>query len=105
MKRKIIRLASGFLFYMTLVASNVFAVTDYSKYSTEELAAMRGTLRNASVEERNAFRTEWQKRMQQMSSDQRQQYVRGRGYGLRDGSCAGTGPGQGMGYGRGGGRR
>ena len=53
-----------------LVGTSALAV-DYSSYSTEELSAMRGTLRNASAEERNAFRQEWQSRMQSRSTLQR----------------------------------
>ena len=47
-----------------VLAGNAFA-EDYSRYSTEELANMRGTLQDASQEERDAFRAEWQKRLQQ----------------------------------------
>ena len=93
---------------------------DYSSYSTEQLANMRGTLRNASQEERNAFRSEWQKRMLSMSASERQQYMgrpanapaygagygkgRGRGQGICSGTGTGQGQAQGRGYGGGGGR-
>ncbi len=55
-------LAAGLMIGTAAIAA------DYSSYTTEELSAMRGTLRNASAEERNAFRQEWQSRMQQNSS-------------------------------------
>ncbi len=94
---------------------------DYSSYSTDELAAMRGTLQNATVEERNAFRAEWQKRMQQMSPEERTQYMgppknaprsgygagngQGKGYGKGSGKGYGMGAGAGNGYGHGGCKR
>ncbi len=90
-----------------LVLSIVFAVTlspyilfatDFSKYSTEELSNMRGTMQNATVEERNAFRTEWQKRIQNMSQEERQKYL---GSPSSSGSQYGTGQKQGGGKGRG----
>jgi hypothetical protein len=37
---------------------------DYSAMTTEELANLRGKMQNATVEERNAFKNEWQKRIQ-----------------------------------------
>lgn len=58
-----------------LFLSSVALATDYSKYSTEELSKMRGTLRNATQEEREAFRAEWQKRMQEMSPEERARYI------------------------------
>ena len=48
---------------------------DFSTYTTGELAAMRGTLRDAAPEERTAFREEWQKRIQSMTAEERQQYM------------------------------
>ncbi len=95
--------------------SSAFA-RDFSKYTTEELASMRGTLGDASSEEREAFRAEWQRRLENMTPEERQQYtgrpenaecqppdagtVQGRG--KRKG---GGGYGQGMGRGFGGGSR
>ncbi len=88
-----------------LTLSSMVMAADYSRYSTEELAAMRGTLRNLSAEEREAFRTEWQKRLQQMSPEERATYTRGNGAGMGSGSCSGQGYGQGLGKGYGRGRR
>jgi len=70
----------GYLFHAAFgLAALLFAVSafgaDYSAYSTEELSKMRGTLYNASTEEREAFRTEWQKRLQEMTPDQRRSYT------------------------------
>ncbi len=60
--------------FMT-AATPVWAVNDYSSMSTEELSNSRGTLQEASEEERNAFRSEWQERMQNMTPEERQQYT------------------------------
>ena len=112
--KKTVLIVSGIM----MLSVPVWAATDYSSMSTEELAKIRGTLREASVEERNAFRTEWQSRMQQLTPEERQQYGVGSGAGSRfgrgagrgvsasDGSGAGAGPGGGggRGNGRGGGR-
>lgn len=85
---------------------------DYGGYSPEELAAMRGTMRNASAQERNAFRQEWQKRIRSMTQEERQQYMGrpanapggGSGYGYGQGRGRGQGiclsPEQGGGFGR-----
>ena len=87
---------------MLVLGPGTVMAADYSKYSTEELAAMRGTMANASQEEREAFRNEWQKRMQEMSQEERSAYSRGGGSG--SGSCSGSGQGYGQGRGRGYGR-
>jgi uncharacterized protein (DUF2236 family) len=75
-----------------------YAVTDYSSYSTEELSRIRGTLQSASPEERDAFRKEWQSRMQQMSPEERIRYA-GRKMGA---GKMGQGRMQRKGFGRGG---
>ena len=95
---------AGVMIGSLLLISTAFAV-DYSTMSTEELARLRGTMRNATVDERNAFRQEWQKRIQNMTQEERQRYL---------GSPQGAGQGQmqrgsgnapcGTGRGRGGGR-
>jgi hypothetical protein len=40
---------------------------EYSRYSTEELAATSGTMRSASVQQRNALSQEWQNRVRSMT--------------------------------------
>ena len=85
------KIAFGLMVLCMLSMPNLGYSADYSSYSTQELAAMRGTLRNASPEERAAFRQEWQKRMQNMTPEERAQYM----------NSAPRGRGQGMGYGRG----
>jgi hypothetical protein len=102
----------------SMSTNNAFAV-DYSQYTTEELANMRGTLQDASQEERDAFRAEWQKRLQDMTREERQKYVgkpdnaqcesgtgrmQGGGNALGKGGY-GKGAGRGFGKGMGGGRR
>jgi len=96
-----------------LLAAPAFAETDYSSMSNEDLAATRGTMRDASQEERDAFRTEWQSRVNSMSQEERQEaigrpanaaqdgagnkYRQGSGQGKRDGSGSGGGRGSGRG--------
>lgn len=87
---------------------------DFSSLSTEELAAKRGTMMNATEEDRKAFRNEWQKRMREFTPEERARYqgrpdnapaVNRGGAGrqsLQDPSSP-SGP-RGMGYGQGGGR-
>ncbi len=50
------------------------AATDYSHYSDSELAGLRGTLRNAPVEERIAYHREWEKRLAELGSDPREHF-------------------------------
>lgn len=84
-----------------LAAASAIAA-DYSSYSTEDLANMRGTMQNATIEERNAFHTEWQKRLQSMSLEERQKYAgRPANAPQSSGSYGGYGRGQGRGCGRG----
>lgn len=80
---------------------------DYSAMTTEELSTLRGTLSNASEAERNAFRSEWQKRVNQMTPEELEQYTgppagkgSGKGYGKGKGGY-GKGKGTGMGTGSG----
>ena len=101
----------------SVLTDNAFAV-DYSQYTTEELANMRGTMQDASAEERDTFRAEWQKRLQHMTREERQKYVgkpdnaqrqsgvaRMQGGGNAQGR-GGYGEGEGRGFGKGmGGRR
>ena len=101
------------VFVAGLTCSPVFAA-GYADMSTEELAGLRGTMQKESREVRTAFQMEWQSRVREMSSEQKQQYMgRGNGLGPQDGSGAqnrngnrGSGAGAGMGSGSGrGGRR
>ena len=79
----------------------VWAETDYSNLSNEELSQKRGTMRETGEAEQNAFRSEWQQRTRDMTIEERQQYS----YPPANATGGGSGSGQGMGQGRGGGRR
>ena len=57
------------------LSSTPLFARDYASMSIDELANIRGTLYNATIEERNEFRTEWQKRIQSMTVEERQQYM------------------------------
>jgi hypothetical protein len=69
--------------------------TDYSSYSTDDLMAMRGTLRNAPAEEREQFQTEVHKRVQQMSPEELAEYGFGPRPGMGSGALSRPGPGGG----------
>ncbi len=75
-----------------LSGAPALAATDYSAMSNEELAARRGAMQGATVEERNAFQREWQNRLQQMSPEEHQKYMRGQGPGENQGLGPGSGP-------------
>ena len=80
-----------------LSATLAFAATDYSAMTNEELAAKRGSMKEATVEERNAFQNEWQNRVQKMSPEERQKAVGQPEKAPRDGSGQKSGQRQGMG--------
>lgn len=90
---------------LAMMSIPAFAATDYSSLTTEELAAMRGTMQNATEEDHNAFRHEWQERIRNMSPEERQNYAGppenapryGRGGDHEPGSGMGPGPGTGSG--------
>lgn len=95
---------------MAMTFSLPVLAADYSAYSTEELAAMRGTMSSVTEGERQSFRNEWQQRVKSMSVDERQQYSgkpantfgNGQGYGSGSGSQnhMGNRKRNGQGYGR-----
>ena len=103
------------LILAAMVATPAWAGTDYSSMTTEELSQMRGTLRNATQEERDAFRAVWQERVRNMSTEEMQRYIGpaasraaaangtmrqgmgGQGRGMHAGGGAGQGHGRGMG--------
>lgn len=66
-------IVSGLVVFLMLASVPVWGA-DYGNHTNEEMAAMRGTMRNASSEERAAFSAEWQKRVQSMSVEDRQKY-------------------------------
>ncbi|MBF0464732.1 MAG: DUF1104 domain-containing protein [Nitrospirae bacterium] len=82
---------------LTLLAGVAYA-TDFSKYTTDELLGLRGTMWNATIEERTALHTELSKRVPEMTEEQKKEFssrpaLAGRGMGR------GGGIGRGMGYG------
>ena len=89
------------LFLLLLPAIGLSA--DYQTMTTEELSELRGTMYDASQEERDAFRTEWKNRIDRMTAEEKQQYL-GAGGGRGQGNRTGEGLGDGTGRGRGGGR-
>ena len=95
--RKLMMIGIAVIAAITMTAFSAFSA-DYSTYATEELSQMRGTMQNATEEERESFRNEWQKRIQTMTREERQEY-------MGNPSQKGAGPGTGMmekkGYGQG----
>lgn len=74
------------LFMILALGSYVFA-TDYSNMSIEELSNLRGSV---PVEDRDSFRSAFQEKMKSLPVDERSQYSKGKGQGLRDGSGSGN---------------
>ena len=110
------------LFFVSLIFNyNLFASTDFSSHSNDDLAKLRG---KCASEDREAFSEEWQKRIQNMSQKDLEKYEiskdagyrnrqrkrdgsgrgrrlgkrngssRDRGFGKRDGSGGGRGRGR-----------
>ncbi len=101
MKKKMTTSLLAVLAVFTM-SSSAFSA-DYTTMSTEELSNVRGTLYNATEAERNTFRNEWQKRINQMTPEERTQYM-GSGKGAWKSKGYGSGKGQGSGSGKGGGQ-
>ncbi|MHB1349042.1 MAG: hypothetical protein ACYCYR_04140 [Desulfobulbaceae bacterium] len=87
-KRMLTLALSGLLMSIT----PLFAA-DYAAMSTEELAAMRGTMRNAGPEEHAAFQHEWQNRIRQMTQEEQRKYLGPPENAPRDGSGMQSGQG------------
>ena len=88
---------------VVLTLLTVAQAADYQSMSTQELSQLRGTMYNKSQEERDAFRTEWQLRINRMSEEEKANYL-GSGSGRGQGNRSGTGLGDGTGRGRGNGQ-
>ena len=82
-----------------LFSGHAFA-SDYSDYTTEELHSMRGTMQNATAQERSQFSNEWQKRSREMPAEERRKYTKGSGNGSADGSGDGKKKAKGKGHGK-----
>lgn len=112
MKKKISKILkiSSITLGIGLLTAPAFAVTDYSQMDTATMNEMRGTMRDASQEERDAFRNEWRSRLNNMEQAERQNYsgrpanAAGDGSGNRYGGGGSMGSGGGMGGGGGMGR-
>lgn len=81
-------------------ATDAFAA-NYQSMTTRQLSQLRGTMYNTVQAEKDAFRAEWLKRVEQMNQEEREKYFgfgQGRrGGGLGDGSGRGRGGGADMG--------
>lgn len=75
------------LIIIGLLASAAWAA-DFSHMSTDEMMKMRGSV---PVDDRPAFREEMQKRMQNMSMEDRQKYMQTKGMGMGQGAGMGKG--------------
>ena len=81
-----------------LSAAASASAENYQSMSTDELSRLRGTMLDKPQAERDLFRAEWQKRIAQMTVDERQRYFAagsGRGVGNRGGDELGDGSGRG----------
>ena len=58
-----------------LTMLTVAQAADYESMSTQELSQLRGTMYNKSDEERDAFRSVWQQRINQMSEEEKANYL------------------------------
>ena len=97
------KLGAILAFSLLSAATLAWAATDYSAMTNEELAAKRGSMKQSTAEERNAFQNEWQNRVQQMSPEEKQKAMGQPENAPRDGSGQKNGQGQGKGSGSGGG--
>jgi hypothetical protein len=88
------------LFLLFLSGTGVGA--EYRQMTTQELSDLRGTMYNASQQERDAFRAAWTERIKQMTPEEKQRYLVPGG-GTGKGNRSGNGIGDGTGRGRGGG--
>ena len=95
------KLAAILAFSLLSAATLAWAATDYSAMTNEELAAKRGSLKQSTIEERNAFQNEWQKRVQHMTPEEKQKAMGQPANAPRDGSGQKTGQGRGSGTGGG----
>jgi hypothetical protein len=106
MKSKFLKIISSLL--ISAFICTTLLAADYSSMTMKELIAIRGTLINATEEERQDFRDEWQKRLLTMTPEERQRYA-GSPLGLSRGNGLGDNQsrilnrrnsGAGSGYGR-----
>ncbi len=96
------------LIALALISVNSYTwAADYKAMSSEELSDLRGTMQSAPQAERDAFRSEWNSRLDQMTPSERQNYMGSRkgmderGNSVHEGGRMGSGSGGGMGGGSG----
>lgn len=95
-----------FLSLFVLFLSGICVAADYQSMTTEELSNLRGTMYNTHQEERDAFRAEWMNRINQMTDEEKAQFLGpagGKGQGKRNAGGLGDGKGRGKGGGNQGG--
>ncbi len=71
---KVVALVLGVFIGLSLVPSLVFSAQDFSKMSNDELYAQKQQLSNMSSSDRNAWSAEWQKRVVNMTPEERKKY-------------------------------
>jgi len=87
------------------ITPGIVWATDYSAMATDDLMALRGTMREMPAEEHEQFRAELHKRIQEMTTEERQAYGLGPPASVKSGAkglpagIPGTGPGSGLGDG------
>ena len=72
---KMLNLAGIFLLLLAYAMPSW--ASDYSHYSMDDLATMRGSMKNAPEQEQKKFNEEWQKRINEMPSEERARYTKG----------------------------
>ncbi len=94
------KLGAILAFSLLSAATLAWAATDYSAMTNEELAAKRGSMKQSTMEERNAFQNEWQNRVQKMSPEEKQKAMGQPENAPRDGSGQKQGQNKGSGNGQ-----
>ena len=100
MKKTTMLRISTILASALLTSTMAWAATDYSAMTTEELAAKRGSMKQSTMEERNAFQNEWRNRVQKMTQEEKQKFMGQPENAPRDGSGQKNGQDQGKGNGQ-----
>jgi len=103
MKHTILKSVIISLLFLMILPSTGFS-KDFQSMTTQQLSELRGTMFNAPQDERDAFRAEWQRRINQMTAEEKEQFLGagGMGRGNRTGDGLGDGSGRGKGGGAGG---
>lgn len=89
MKKEFKKIIGTSIVGLGLLLAIPVGATDYQSYSMDELNAMRGNMATASAEERDAFRSARQEKMQALSPDERLSYQTNGGQGAGNGNGTG----------------